>query len=99
MKSDLQCKISFGDYFTYFQAYWNLRVTGMFHQLDFYVYTKALYSWLDIQWGKNKWGKKEILWISVNIENRNELVDPIHFIEQDFAYLNHVKNCYYIVNI
>ena len=44
--------------------------------------------------GKNKWDKEELLWIYVNIENGNELVDPINF-----AYLNHVKNCYYIVNI
>ena len=49
--------------------------------------------------GKNKWDKKELLWICANIENGNELVDPISFIEQDFAYLNHVKNRYYIVNI
>ena len=49
--------------------------------------------------GKNKWDKKELLWICVNIENGNELVDPISFIEQDFAHLNHVKNRYYIVNI
>ena len=68
-------------------------------QLDFYRYTKALYSWLDIYWEKNKWDKKELLWIFVNIENGNELVDPINFIEQDFAYFNHVKNSYYIVNI
>ena len=57
MKSDLQPEISFGDYFTYFQAYWNLcRRREMINQLDFYIYTKALYSWLDIQWEKNKWG-------------------------------------------
>ena len=49
--------------------------------------------------GKNKWDKRQLLWICYNIEIGNELVDPINFIEQDFAYLNHVKNCYYIVNI
>ena len=54
MKSDLEPEISLGNYFTYFQAYWNLcHRREMIHQLDFYIYTKALYSWLDIQWGKN----------------------------------------------
>ena len=53
----------------------------MINQLEFYIYTKALYSWLDIQCGKNKWDKKELPWICVNIENGNELVDPINFIE------------------
>ena len=88
MKSDLQPEISFGNYFTYFQAYWILCCRReMIHQLDFYIYTKVLYSWLDVQCGKNKWEKKEFRWICVSTENGNELVDPINFIEQDFAYL------------
>ena len=100
MKSDLQPEISFGNYFTYCQAYWNLCCRReMINQLEFYIYTKVLYSWLDIQCGKNKWDKKELLWICGNIENGNELVDPINFIERDFAYVNQVKNCYYIINI
>ena len=96
MKQDSQPQISFGDYIKYFQAYWNLcRRREMVNQLDFYIYTKALYSWFHHQWEKNKWDKRQFLWICVNIENGNELVDPINFIEQDFAYLNHVQNCYY----
>ena len=53
MKSDLQPEVSFGEYFTYFQAYWNLcRRREIINQLDFYIYTKVLYSWFDIQWEK-----------------------------------------------
>ena len=100
MKSDLQAEVSFGEYFTYFQAYWNLCPRReIINQLDFYIYTKALYHWFDVQLEKNKWDKRQLLWICVNIENGNELVDLTNFIEQDFAYLNDVKNCYYIVNI
>ena len=67
--------------------------------IEFFIYTKGLYSWFDSQWEKNEWDKRQLLWICYNIEIENELVDPINFIEQDFAYLNHMKNCYYIVNI
>ena len=100
MKSDLQPEVSFGEYFTYFQADWNLCCRrDIINQLDFYIYTKALYSWFDIQREKNKWDKRQLLWNCMNIENGNELVDPTNFIEQDFGYLNHVKNCFYVVNI
>ena len=100
MKADLQPEISFGDYFTYFQLCWNLcHRREMINPIEFFIYTKALYSWFDSQWEKNKWDKRQLLWICYNIEIGNELVDPINFIEQDFAYLNHMKNCYYIVNI
>ena len=98
MKADLQPEISFGDYFTYFQLCWNLcHRREMINLIEFFIYTKD--SWFDSQWEKNKWDKRQLLWICYNIEIGNELVDPINFIEQDFAYLNHVKNCYYIVNI
>ena len=51
MKADLQPEISFGNYFTYFQLYWNLcRRREMINPIFFY--TKALYSWFDSQWEK-----------------------------------------------
>ena len=56
MKPDLQPEVSFREYFTYFQACWNLcHRRGIINQLDFHIYTKALYSWFYIQWKKNKW--------------------------------------------
>ena len=98
MKADLQPEISFGDYFTYFQLCWNLcHRREMINPIEFFIYAKD--SWFDSQWEKNKWDKRQLLWICYNIEIGNELVDRINFIEQDFAYLNRVKNCYCIVNI
>ena len=48
MKADLQPETFFGDYFTYFQLYWNLsRRREMINPIEFFIYTKTLYSWLD----------------------------------------------------
>ena len=100
MKADLQPEISFGDYFTYFQLYWNLcRRRERINPIESFICTTALYFWFDSQWEKSKWDKRHLFWICYNIEIGNERVDPINFIQQDFACLNHVKNCYYVVNI
>ena len=66
MKADIQPEVSFGDYFKYFQAYWNLcRRRENVNALEFFFYTKALYQWFDNQWEKNKWDKSELRWICI----------------------------------
>ena len=100
MKGDLQPEISFGECFKYFQSYWNLcRRREIIHPVEFFIYTKTLYYWLENEREKNKWDKRQLLWICYNIEVGNDLLDLINFIEQDFAFLNYVQSCYYTVNI
>ena len=54
MKGNLQPEISFGDYFKYFQSYWNLcRRREMVDPVELFIYTKALYYWFKNKWEKN----------------------------------------------
>ena len=99
MKGEMQPAL-FGESFRYFQSYWNLcRRRETIYPIEFFQFIKALFQYFENKWKQNKWDRKEFIWICTNIESGNDLLDPTNFIEQDFAYLNHAKNCYYTENI
>ena len=44
------------------------------------------------------WDIDELEWICYNLDYNNKLFDPHNFINDKFAYVDHVKTCYYLDN-
>ena len=89
--------VSFGKYFGYFQLYWNYCSQRGNHYNDFEVFVKTAFLY-GLLWIENKWSTDELKWIWNKIYLKNSLFDPDFFINDEFAYRNHVKNCYYMQN-
>ena len=92
--------VSFGKYFGYFQRYWNYcsQRGNRYNDLEVFVKTSFVYGLLLKKWVENKWPTDKLKWICNEIYLKNSLFDPDFFINDECAYLNHVKNCYYMRN-
>ena len=92
--------VSFGKYFGYFQRYWNYcsQRGNRYNNLEVFVKTSFVYGLLLKKWVENKWPTDKLKWICNEIYLKNSLFDPDFFINDECAYLNHVKNCYYMRN-
>ena len=44
------------------------------------------------------WDIDELEWICYNLDCNNKIFDPHNFINDKFAYVDHVKTCYYLDN-
>ena len=66
------------------------------NRIQFFLYTKLMFEYLEKEWTKNDWDTNELIWICANIERGNELFNPINFVFSDYAYVNHAKSCFYI---
>ena len=49
--------------------------------------------------GENNWSIDELEWICQQVSFQNTMFDPVFFENDKYAYLNHVKNCFYIADI
>ena len=86
-------QISFGMFFSLFERLWHYhrnedRCNG---QEAFDIFNK-----LSELWNDNKWNLFELYWICDCMWNNNSLLDLAHFLFDEYAYLNHLKNCYYL---
>ena len=91
--------VVFRQSFRYFHSYWNIcRRREIMNRIQFFLYTKLIFEYLEKEWTKNNWDKIKLIWICTNIERGNELLNPINFVFCDNAYVNHAKNCFYIEN-
>ena len=64
-----------------------------------FVQTHFIYEKLLEEWKKNKWDIEELKWICLNIDNNNTMSDPYNFVNGEWAYLNHLNNCFYLKNV
>ena len=62
------------------------------------ILTSISFAYLREKWDAARWDIDELKWICYKLDYNNELFDPHNFIDDKFAYVNHVKNCYYLQN-
>ena len=62
------------------------------------ILTSISSAYLREKWDAARWDIDELKWICYKLDYNNELFDPHNFIDDKFAYVNHVKNCYYLEN-
>ena len=89
--------MSFGKFFEYFFQYWELvrrRGRGL-NDLEVSVMTGITYAYLKNDWLKNEWDLRELDFFCGGIDVLYEDFDPNYFIDNKFANLEHLKNCYY----
>ena len=43
-----------------------------------------------------KWDIEELKWICLGLDNNDSMLDPYQFINNEYAYVNHLKNCFYL---
>ena len=100
MTSNKPSLMAFGKFFDYFLKYWNFRRerNGCHDQLEINILTSISFAYLREKWDAARWDIDELKWICCNLDYNNELFDPHNFIDDKFAYVNQVKNCYYLEN-
>ena len=91
---------NFGIFYISFQLYWNFcRDTGRrLNDLEVLLLTNVIYIELRYEWEKCKLDVSELNWICEGLNNNCNFLDPTNFIHDQFAYLGHVKTCYYLRN-
>ena len=62
------------------------------------ILTSISFAYLREKWDAARWDIDELKWICYKLGYNNELFDPHNFIDDKFAYVNHIKNCYYLEN-
>ena len=82
MKGGMQ-PVMLGQYFRYFQSYWNPCRRRNIRSNTFFLLTKVIFLYLQGDWKKNHWNNDQLIWIYPNIETGNSLLDPINFVLQD----------------
>ena len=58
--------------------------------------TSLLFEQLKNQWEKLKWDMEELKQICYALDNNYEILDPNYFVDCKFAYLDHLRTCYYL---
>lgn len=92
--------VNVGIFFSCFQKYWYYRSQRgiQYNNFQVLVVTNKVYLDLKSEWEKFQWDLDELQWTIEAIYNKCSMLDPSNFINQQFAYLDHVKNCYYLRN-
>ena len=89
--------VSFGKFFGLFQLYCNhCQMRGQMNDLQFFSLTSRVFFESKKLWEVNKWDLKELEEICGNIHQHDSAYDPSNFITNPYAYVLHVKNCYYL---
>ena len=66
------------------------------NDLQIFLLTSRVFLELKKLWEVNKWDLKELEEICGNIHQHDSAYDPSNFITNPYAYVLHVKNCYYL---
>ena len=92
--------VTFGKIFGLFSLYWNYclqRRRQELNEIEFFTLAKCTYDKLASGWFKFKWDIQELNWICLAMEdNDNNILNPNNFLTDCFAYLDHLKTCYYL---
>lgn len=89
---------SFGKLYGYFERYWNYcrQREIRYSSLQVFIMTHVLYEGLVKRWKKMKWDIEELKWICLGVDNNDSILDACQFINDKYAYVNHLKNCFYL---
>ena len=90
--------MSFGNFLIMFWTYWvytSKRGTD-YDALKVVLLTNVLFMDLRTQWEKNGWDVEGLKRICVALDNNYDILNPNYFTNCRFAYLDHIKNCYYL---
>ena len=90
--------MSLGNFFIMFWKYWDYtskRVTD-YNALEVVLLTNVLFMDLRTQWEKNRWDVEELKWICAALDHNYDILNPNYFTNCRFAYLDHIKTCYYV---
>ena len=76
--------------FWIFNKYWRISngIEGNFSELEV----------LQEEWRKNKWNIKELEWTYYGMDYGFSILDPNNFLNDPFAYIDHLKTCVYLEN-
>ena len=94
--------ILFGNIFALFYLYWNYNVDRMQQRLSEEETSKlqnSVYQKLSEIYQKNKWNLRELDWTCSVINHGLDCVNPYQFMNCQYAYLDHIQNLFYIINI
>ena len=59
----------------------------------------SVYQKLSEIYQKNKWNLRELDWTCSVINHGLDCVNPYQFVNCQYAYLDHIQNLFYIINI
>ena len=84
--------VSFGKFFGFFQRYWNYsQRRGELSEVVLFAMTSQVFLELKKLWIQNKWNLEELEEICGEIYHHNKAFDPSYFLNEPFAYVNHIK--------
>ena len=85
--------VASGKFFGYFQRHWNYCPQREVHynSLEVFCLTSVVFIKLEEEWKKNKWDIEELKWICSALDNNYSMLDLSHFLNDEFAYLDHAK--------
>ena len=91
---------SFVNFFEHFLKYWDCTSKrGIeYSELEVVIRTAVISSHLHIEWKARKWDLEEFRWICSALDSNYDILNPNYFINDKVAYINHLKNCYYLDN-
>ena len=92
--------MKFGKFFGLFSLCWNYcsQRGRLLNLLEVSLLTNTIYVKLREEWQKNMWDIEELDWACAALDNNYDLLDPNNFLNDEFAYLDHVKTCFYLDN-
>ena len=92
--------MKFGKFFGLFSLYWNYcsQRGRWLNSLEVSLLTNTIYVKLREEWQKNMWTIEELDCACATLDNNYDLLDPNNFVKDEFAYLDHVKTCFYLDN-
>ena len=90
--------VSFRKFYGYFERYWNYcrQREICCSSLQVFIMTHVLYEELVKRWKKMKWNIEELKWICSGLDNNESVLDPYQSINDEYVYVNHLKNCFYL---
>lgn len=93
--------VLFGTVFALFYLYWNYnrdRQQGRLNSTVALSLQNSVYAKLVENCQQNNWDLKELNWTCPMINLSADVVNPYEFLNEQYAYLGHIQNCYYIAN-
>ena len=90
--------VSLGNFFGFFYKYWEYtsKRGTQYCALEVLLLTNVIYMDLRSKWEKQKWDIEELNYICLALDNNCEDFDPTFFTDCRYAYLDHIKTCYYL---
>ena len=94
------CGTEFGKFFGFFSLYWNYcsQRGRRLNSLEVSLLTNIIYVNLREEREKKVWNINELDWACAAVDNNYDLLNPNNFLNDEFAYLDHVKTCFYLDN-